>query len=180
MPTAPTSSEGSEKSIDTSNEQLLSTRSVFPRTHPGVGISGRIDTRNVAIKMVADRTVVCASELPHLFFFFISVPFTMHRSESRGLMLRVELFGATIIGYFRRDEKMNKQIIRERVSRERKKMEKIPRTENFSAIFGLKCATFLHKNLLYLTRWLEIVRKINVHIVYLHFRNLFRCYFQPL
>lgn len=122
MPTAPTSSEGSEKSIDTSNEQLLSTRSVFPRTHPGVRISGRIDTRNVAIKMVADRNGRMRERASTSIFFFISVPFTMHRSESRGLMLRVELFGATIIGYFR-DEKMNKQIICKRVSRERKNGE---------------------------------------------------------
>lgn len=74
--------------------------------------------------MVADRTVVCASELPHLFFFFY--PRSLHNAEKRIARLDVnaELFGTTIIGYFRRDEKMNKQITCEGISRGKKKWKK--------------------------------------------------------
>lgn len=77
------------------------------------------------------------------FFFFLSSFSSQCREANCAARRYAELFGTTIIGYFRRDE-MNKQIICERISRE-KKIGKIPRKENFSAMFGSKFATFLHQ-----------------------------------
>lgn len=187
----PTSSEGSEKSIDTSNEQLLSTQSVFPRAHPGVGISGQIDTRNAAIidqngcgRCVHTVLIVYASERtserPHLYFFFS--PLSLQCGSESWFDVTPSFSWLRLLNVSVEMRWINKLYPRANTSRE-KNEENILKKIFFSAMLSSKLASFLQYPIISCTfnvlTWYYMKNKFYRLLAFLKYISLY-FYFQPL